>query len=733
MKAFYSSGLIIACLCFYLVFNGFGQQANQSPVRCATGNVMEKYFKEYPREKIAFEKKQLEFQLQYEARRQLRKEMPVEQRLSEIISIPVVIHIVMDNPALVTDEQVQSQIDVLNADFSGDNADSVNIPAAFKPFFGKGNIRFCLAQRTPSNEPTNGINRKLSATTSAPGVNDPIKNSSAGGVDAWNINKYLNIWVCKMEQSVDLGYSFMPGLPGLSSSDVGLVVAYHAFGTLGSAAAPFNKGRTATHEIGHFFNLWHIWGANECVESCADSDFVDDTPNQSTCSFGTPAFPKTDNCTIMAPGIMFMNFMDYADDAAMCMFTEGQAERMEMALSIFPDRMSLLTSNGCVPPILFNYDVKALAVQSPVNSVVYCGTNLIPRLSITNLGALPLTSVKLNAVIDGGTPVVTDINLNLLSLEETIISGNPINVGAGQHVIKLYTTLPNGNTDMRPVNDTASMLFSITGNVTDPVKEGFELNVFPPQNWGIANNSDVISYNPLRVSNASHTGTASVKFDNYNYQLFGKHTMLITPQISIPLTADSVKITFWRAAAQYSSTHSDTLEVLFSSDCGITYTSVYKKGGADLKTRPDYFTSNYIPDSDEWVADTIDITSHVKGMHDKIMVQFRNINGYGNNVYLDDINIYSKTLPPVLKEKGYLISPNPTTGMLAIQHYPSASSLKGVAVYSITGQLVWKRNYASSTAPLNIPVNLSYMASGVYIVHLVYTDKTVTQKIVKMN
>ncbi|HRP58612.1 MAG TPA: hypothetical protein PLH26_21360, partial [Agriterribacter sp.] len=159
---------------------------------------MEKYFQKYPRDKAAFDQNQLVFQQKYEALRRAKKDNPVQQRLNAIVTIPVVVHIVMDDPSLVTDEQVQSQLDVLNADYAGENADSVNIPAAFKPLFAKGSIRFCLAQRSPSNEPVNGILRITSSTASVPGDNDPIKYTSMGGSDAWNVNRYLNIWVCKM-------------------------------------------------------------------------------------------------------------------------------------------------------------------------------------------------------------------------------------------------------------------------------------------------------------------------------------------------------------------------------------------------------------------------------------------------------------------------------------------------------------------------------------------------------
>lgn len=732
MKAVTRSGFITTFLLLCIVLGSFSQQG--SPSRCVTGTVMDRYFKKFPREKLLFEKNQLAFQQKYEAVRRAKKEFPAQQRLTATVTIPVVVHIIMDNPALVTDAQIQSQLDVLNDDFAGENGDSVNIPGAFKSVFGKGNIRFCLALRNPSSEPTNGIIRKVSSTTSIPGDNDPIKYTAMGGSDAWDVNRYLNIWVCKMTNSNDLGYSFMPGLPGLAASDIGLVNAYHAFGTIGSATAPFNKGRTATHEIGHYFNLSHIWGSNDCVESCADSDFVDDTPNQNKCTYGTPAFPLTDVCSGSAPGIMFMNFMDYVDDATMCMFTAGQADRMETALSTFPDRMQLLTSNGCMPPVLFNDDVKALAVVAPSFSDVYCAISITPQLKIRNLGATPLTSVKLNVIIDGTAPVVTNITLNLPSLQETVISGNAISaLTPGQHSIKLYTTLPNGNTDKVPANDTAYSEFSVIGNALEPLKEGFESAAFAPQGWGVANNSDVAAYNPVRSTSAAHSGTASLKFDNYNFQLFGKQSVMVTPRVSIPLNADSVKITFWRAAAQYSSTHSDTLEVLISADCGQSYTSVYKKGGAELRTRADYMTAEYIPTTEEWVADTVDITAMVNGRFDNVTVQFRNINGYGNNVYIDDIQIYSRTLPGRLKQQGYLIAPNPTNGLLTIQHYPSSSSLKGVAVYSSTGQLVWKGQYNASTALNYIPVDLSRMASGIYIVQLVYTDKTITQKVLKMN
>lgn len=456
------------CPFLFLILLSFGwlnisAQDNTIPRRgCSTGSVMEKYFKDHPEEKTAFDKRQSDFQKKYELVRRQRQGISVQQRVNAIVTIPVVVHIAMQNPSQVTDEQVQSQLDVLNADYAGLNADSVNIPAAFKSIFGKSELRFCLAQRTPQNAPTTGIQRYSTSTKSIPGEGDPIKYAAQGGVDAWDVAKYLNIWVCEMKNENDLGYTFMPGL-GIAAAERGFVNAYHAFGTIGTATAPFNKGRTSTHEIGHFFNLAHIWGANECIESCTDSDEVDDTPNQNKCFFNTPAYPQTDACTSTAPGVMFMNFMDYVDDVAMCLFTAGQADRMSTALTSFPELASLLTSNGCVPPLLYTNDVEVLKIASPNNTILNCANSFTPQLSIRNTGSAALTSVSINTSVDGQTASVKTISLNLPSLQTTTISGDAIPVSTGSHSIKIFTTGPNGAADQFVANDTATSIFSVTG------------------------------------------------------------------------------------------------------------------------------------------------------------------------------------------------------------------------------------------------------------------------------
>ena len=736
-KTFFVNKTNVFCyflLCILLFFGRLTVLAQHNTIKqrgCATGSVMEKYFQNHPKEKIDFDKRQVNFQKEYELVRKQRQGIPAQQRVNAVVTIPVVVHIVMQDPSIVTDDQVQSQIDVLNADFAGLNADSVNIPAAFKSRFGKSELRFCLAQRTPQNAPTTGIQRLATSTQSFPGESDPIKYSSMGGADAWDVNKYLNIWVCEMNDENDLGYTYMPGL-GIAAVERGFVNSYMAFGTIGTAVAPFNKGRTATHEIGHFFNLAHIWGENNCTESCTDSDNVDDTPNQNTCTFSTPDYPITDDpCSPNAPGIMFMNFMDYVDDAAMCLFTTGQADRMAAAMNSFSELTPLLSTNGCVPALLYNYDVEVLNVVTPDNIILNCTGSFTPQILIRNIGSTTLTSITINTSVNEQMASAKTIPLLLPSLRTTTISGDLLNVNAGYHTIKIFTTNPNGTSDQYVANDTATSIFSVTANMATPVAEGFE-SAFPPQGWGIANTSELKEYNPVRVTNSAHSGNASVKFDNFHYQLFGESSILNSPQLSIPANVDSVKVTFWRAAARSSSFRSDTLTMEYSTDCGQSFITAYKISGNTLTGNTENTSSNFVPSAGNWVADTVNLPQIAAGAFNNLMIRFRAINGYGNNnIYLDDIRIYTVTLPEALKRKGYMLTPNPTTGLLVLQNYNTSTPLKAVAVFSSVGQLVWKAEYENAGVSNYIPINLANVATGIYFVKLQYGDKTIIEKILK--
>lgn len=241
-----------------------------------------------------------------------------------ITTIPVVVHVVFRTAAEnISTSQIKSQIAVLNRDYRATNPDKSKVPAVWKGLVTDARIQFKLATKDPQGHATTGITRTQTDRTSF-GSNDSVKFTASGGINAWPTNRYLNIWVCTLGNNL-LGYAQFPGGPPATD---GVVILNTGFGTNGTATAPFNRGRTATHEIGHWLNLRHIWGD---TEHCEGTDFVADTPNAQHPNFGSPTFPHI-TCSNGPNGDMFMNYMDYTDDAAMFMFTAGQVTRMGATL-----------------------------------------------------------------------------------------------------------------------------------------------------------------------------------------------------------------------------------------------------------------------------------------------------------------------------------------------------------------------------------------------------------------
>ena len=301
-----------------------------------------------------------------------------DKSLRAVKTIPVVFHIVYRTATEnISDAQILSQLTILNNDFRKLNADWLNTPLAFQGTAADCEIQFCLAQQDPNGNPTTGINRVLTSVTSF-SSNNAVKYTAQGGTNAWDRNRYLNIWVCNLGGGL-LGYAQFPG--GAAATD-GVVINYNATGNMGTAAAPYNKGRTATHEVGHWLNLFHIWGDDGT--GCNGSDQVNDTPNQGGSNYGCPVFPKV-SCTNGPNGDMFMNYMDYTDDACMYMFTTGQKARMDALFAAGGSRASLLTSNGCTPPTPVICGVPGTPTASSItlNSAVISWTSVTGALSYT--------------------------------------------------------------------------------------------------------------------------------------------------------------------------------------------------------------------------------------------------------------------------------------------------------------------------------------------------------------
>ncbi len=261
-----------------------------------------------------------------------------------VVTIPVVVHIVYRSAVEnIADSQVQSQIDVLNKDYRRQNTNATNTPAEFQPFAADFEIEFCLAKIDPTGKATTGITRRATTydnVSQSYALNGDLRvcHTALGGADGWNPAKYLNIWVAKIGSGI-LGFGTFPG--SSQPDEDGIFIDPRYFGTTGLTLQypPNHLGRTCTHEVGHFLDLYHIWGNDS--ESCTDDDGVGDTPKQRGPSSGCPVHPQL-SCGVKT---MFMNYMDYTSDNCMNSFTEGQKARARGTLQVA--RVGLMNSNIC--------------------------------------------------------------------------------------------------------------------------------------------------------------------------------------------------------------------------------------------------------------------------------------------------------------------------------------------------------------------------------------------------
>ncbi|MBI3501137.1 MAG: T9SS type A sorting domain-containing protein [Bacteroidetes bacterium] len=320
------------CLAFFFCQNTFAQ------LRCGTTE-HEAYLRSmnplYDQEKANLEKQLQEFIKKQQEERKL-----TGQETNAQYTIPIVFHVLWNTSAQnVTDTKVKAMLVQLNQDWSRTNTDKGNTPSYFATVAVDMQIQFCLATVDPSGNATTGIVHKQTSQTSFSSSGDPIKKSASGGDDPWNVNKYFNVWIGNLGGGL-LGYGVFPPI----SSLYGVVIHYCTVGSLSSpgTCSPYGYGRTLSHEIGHCFNLYHIWGDDG--GACTGTDNCNDTPNQADATAGCPSGVKTDNCTPSGNGIMYQNYMDYTDDACYNMFSNDQKTRAQSA--VFNSLMSLANSSA---------------------------------------------------------------------------------------------------------------------------------------------------------------------------------------------------------------------------------------------------------------------------------------------------------------------------------------------------------------------------------------------------
>ncbi|MFD2514063.1 M43 family zinc metalloprotease [Pontibacter locisalis] len=374
-------------------------------------------------------------------------------RMATTVTIPVVFHVLYNTAEEnISDEQVLSQLNILNADFRRKNADAANTPSYFQPFAADTDIEFCLASLDPNGDATTGITRTKTSKFSFDHLTDEMKYNSKGGVNAWDRDQYLNIWICRISDNL-LGYAAPPGSPAASD---GVVLHFATVGAppFNKIASNYNQGRTATHEVGHWLGLRHIWGGGS---SCTDSDNIDDTPNQLEENVYCPQGNRL-SCDNGPYGDMYMNYMDYTDDACMNLFTFGQAARMQAILSTA--RSSIFSSLACSASLRSDFKTELSG-----DTLVVAGKSI--KFANASAGIRP-TSYKWE--FEGGTPaasterdpVVTYSQPGKYNVTLTISNGNLTSTETKVDYINVtvndLVVYPNPSTDFITIEQPARIL-----------------------------------------------------------------------------------------------------------------------------------------------------------------------------------------------------------------------------------------------------------------------------------
>jgi len=710
--------LNLICLVFIVLFPSI-LYSNDYVEPCGTMQNLEVQIKQNP----LIEKKIADYENFVKERTQTARQENRKTGPQDIVTIPIVFHVVYANDVQnLPDSIFLSQIELLNDDFRATNDDIVDIMPEFQDRIGDFEIEFCLAQQDKEGLPHSGITRTFTTNTNFSIFNNDINYDDLGGKDAWPSDKYLNIWVCSLTDAK--GFAQFPG----SDADIdGIILDFQYTGNISS------NGRAASHEVGHWLGLRHIWGDGPTdltdypLGSCPDqyTDYVDDTPKAIGPTVGCPIGANT--CSNESPDLpdMVENFMDYSVlDCANGMFSQGQVERGRLVFEPDGLRFSITESTVCQPSNVENLDAQLIEILSPFAFNNYCENEIPTSLKVRNFGIETITDLIIRIYVNGGLALVHNWDGMLLTGDYVDIEMNEIELEAGLHEIEFRLHKVNGGDDNNLTDNIATTTILIKGGEL-PVVEGFEQAQFPPAYFEVDNPDLNKSWN--LTDEAAHTGTQCMYLRCFNYGNTFTYDDLILPAIDLR-NYNYPELEFYSAYARYDSEDSDTLEVLVSSDCGETFNSVYKRSGALLASAANT-TSEFFPTASEWKVNNIDLSDYIGS--EEVIVRIRCINSFENNLYVDDINLKNVSPPVGIEEKDLInninLYPNPAQNQFSIEINLVDNYSAVIKITNLQGQLV----YSNSVLDQNqLIVNTQHFESGVYFVNVRIDGLNKTEKLV---
>lgn len=625
--------------------------------------------------------------------------------------IPVVFHVIYTtNAGNISDAQILDQMNVLNTEFRRQQADTVLTPAAFLPFAAPIDMEFRLVTLDPNGNCTNGINRIYSNLSNCSFNNNDVKSLSY-----WPSNKYLNIWVVQSMHytgstvCVGGGYAQFPG--GSPATD-GINIRGDVIGSIGTATnSSWGNflGRYLIHELGHYFNLRHIWGDATC-----GNDQVADTPPHVFSNSGCPNFPHNPNSSCAgsnANGEMFTNYMDYTDGSCLNMFTAGQVARMTTALnSSISGRNNLwsaqnLGATGTADPYIYPAPCAAIPNIVPHDPITVCVGDSV-KLTDNSYGGL--ISSRTWSVPGGSAS----------SLSDSIIK---VQYNApGLYSVYLTNTYQSASKTSTFTNKVLVLNNVPNLNYSFPFSEGFEDSFMFANNWTIRNHeNDATSWE--LINNTSFSGNNCVAIQNFN-----KSAPLIDELISPEYDLSAVHnptLTFQLHFAGRVASNVDRLQVFISNNCGKTWNSIYQKSAnGGLKTTTVTIASSYTPaaSSAEWRKEQANILNAWAG--GKVNLKFVFTSGGGNNIFLDDININGVNTTSLqefdIKNK-LVLYPNPANKFLQLNYELKESGNVQLEVTDVLGKRCIIESFlGNASEKTQKVVNIEDLPSGTYFLSL---------------
>ncbi len=617
-----------------------------------------------------------------------------------VFIIPVVIHVIHNGGAEnITEAQILSQLLVLNEDFRklpGTNGDGNGVDTK---------IEFCLARISPDDKCTNGIVRVKSALTN----HQTYQRNFLKELSFWNPGKYLNIYVVNTINGGILGYSSFPSGP--ADAD-GVVVRDDVFGTIGTVGAANNLGRTLTHEIAHWFGLYHTFQNGCGIDVCEDGDKVCDTPPVNDPNYGCPT--SVNSCNNDFPDVLdqVQNYTDYTNGQCKSMFTLGQRDRMHATLSTVRQNIwseDNLLQTGCLPD------------YTPPSFCPVVSDFTVFKANICEGSDVQFTNRSLNNPTNhfwrfkGGNPAFsTDENPIVFYSEEGIYE----------------VTLDVWNNNSRDSLTKMKYIIVSEPDVGDSlgINEGFENLGFPWSGISINNPDKMVTWE--RTTLASYAGQAAVRINNLVNTNYGQNDELILPGYDFTTYSEVPILRFKWAYAQSSSTYSDELTVLVSKDCGLIWNQVFYRSGRGLATSSPT-TEEYIPDSNTvWKSANINLSTYISETN--VLLKIVNTTDGGNCLYLDNINLGDTSLvweesKVIQSERRIEFYPNPVLNQLTIN---STFEINGylLHVYSTDGKEVMKLELKKKK--LNVISFNVDLAKGLYFVVVQKGDEVYKRKII---